>query len=79
MDVEEASTNTREVVRAARGMDRQLSVVMVADPSDPLSAELEDARMLVKPVTPSQLVANVEGLLKVRLERQDGTDWLQTG
>lgn len=79
MDVEEATADMCEVVRAARGMDPRLSVVMVADPSDPHTGTLEDARMLVKPVTPSQLVANVEGLLKVRLERQDGTDWLQTG
>jgi CheY-like chemotaxis protein len=72
----------RELARMVREAGVALPMVLVAsseDPSTDLESELGDTRRLVKPITPGQLVSNIESLLAPRRQHPHGTDWLQTG
>jgi signal transduction histidine kinase/CheY-like chemotaxis protein len=72
----------QELARMVREAGVALPMVLVAsseDPSTELESELGDTRRLVKPITPGQLVSNIESLLAPRRQHPHGTDWLQTG
>ena len=78
-DADGEGLDAHALVHAMRESGGGVPVVMVSDLFDPVSPDFGDLRMLVKPVAPGELVANIEGLLASRRERQHGTDWLQTG
>jgi len=71
-----------ELTRMVRAAGVEVPMVFVAGSEEQVrgeDSESGDTRRLVKPITPGQLVSNIESLLAQRRRHPHGTDWLQTG
>ena len=72
----------QDLAQMVRAAGVTVPMVLVGGSEDAATGpepELGDTRRLVQPVTPGQLVSNIESLLAPRRRHPQGTDWLQTG